>query len=232
MNSSTIHIYNTPLILTGNPEIQFTYKGSDFVYFTIHPDVDWYAAQLSCLYWGGNLATIQSAVEDNLLFYSITDFVNRYSCHIGLNDIQHDAGTDENAFVWVDGSNSTYRNFGTLVVEYPVSDENHDCVRARYRNTFEILSQGWVNAECTTSRGCYYCSKPGMYVHYNHANKYKKISVITEYIYIQFYIINRISHTFTAKGPDIFGNFRENLVEFWIQKGLFLATVLQLDSSV
>ena len=78
-----------------------------------------------------------------------------------MNDIQHDAGTDESAFVWVDGSNSTYRNFGTLAVEFPVANENHDCVRARYRSTFGVLSQGWANVECTTARGCYYCSKPG-----------------------------------------------------------------------
>ena len=86
---------------------------------------------------------------------------NHYSCHIGLNDIQHDAGIDESAFVWVDGSNSTYRNLGTVETNLPTAYEIHDCVRARYRSTFGILSQRWVNSECTTARSCYYCSKPG-----------------------------------------------------------------------
>ena len=156
------HEYDIPPIHTGNPDVQFTYRNADFGYFTIFPELDWYTAQLSCLDWGGNLATIQSTVEDNLLFYSITDFVSGYSCHIGLNDIQHDAGTDESGFVWVDGSNSRYRNFGTLGGNYPISIEDRYCVRARYRNT-GILSQGWVNVECTTARGCFYCSKPGKY---------------------------------------------------------------------
>ena len=165
------HEYNIPPIHTGNPDAQFTYRDADFGHFTTYPAVDWYAAQLSCLDWGGNLATIQSAVEDNLLFYSITNYLGRFSCHIGLNDIQNDAGNDENAFVWVDGSNSTYRNFGTLGRNYPIPIEDHDCVRARYRNT-GILSQGWVNVECTTTRGCFYCSKPGKYIIIMNRNKY------------------------------------------------------------
>ena len=148
----------------GSPDVQFSYGNSDFGYFTITPAVDWYTAQLSCSDWGGNLATIQSAVEDYLLFYSITNYLGRLSCYIGLNDIQNDAGNDENAFVWVDGSNSTYRNFGTLGGNYPISKEDHDCVRLRYRSTSGVLSQGWVNAECNTVRGCYCCSKPGTYI--------------------------------------------------------------------
>ena len=69
---------------------------------------------------------------------------------------------DESEFVWVDGSTSSYRNFGTLKYYFPRADNNYDCVRHRYRVNDE-LSQGWLNIPCNKEKNCYFCSKPGNY---------------------------------------------------------------------
>ena len=95
-----------------------------------------------------------------MLFYSIPDLEITFTCHIGLNDINNEAGTDGDAFVWVDGSNSTYRNFGTLLHNFPISEDDYHCVRHRYR-VDGTLSQGWLNEPCTDERNCYFCNKPG-----------------------------------------------------------------------
>ena len=111
--------------------------------------------------WGGNLATITSAVEDSLLLYSNPNLAITNTCHIGLNDIDKEAGTDGLAFVWIDNSTSSYRKWGTLNIIYPVATANFDCVRHRYRNGTGELSQGWVNAACSAERNCYFCSRTG-----------------------------------------------------------------------
>ena len=80
-----------------------------------------------------------------------------------MNDIDNEAGTDGSAFVWIDGSTSSYRNWGNLDIVYPVANTNYDCVRFRYRNNSGVLSQGWLNDPCTVARNCYFCSKPGTY---------------------------------------------------------------------
>ncbi|KAI6658177.1 Macrophage mannose receptor 1 [Oopsacas minuta] len=147
--------------VTGTPDIELTYDNSAIGFFT-STDTTWFTSQLACLNWGGNLATIKSAVEDSLLFYSITDLDNAFSCLIGLNDIDVDAGTDASAFVWVDGSNSTYRNFVSETgIISPSGVADHDCVRFRYMNLDDLLSAGWINRACQLTRNCYFCNKQG-----------------------------------------------------------------------
>ena len=118
------------------------------------PDTNQTVSQTQCINWGGNLATIESAVEDSLLFYSIPDLSTTFTCHIGLNKI---GGAD---FVWIDGSTSSYRNWGTLITNFSIS--NGDCVGHRYRSG-GVLSQGWLNRPCNVTRNCYFCSKSGKY---------------------------------------------------------------------
>ena len=96
-----------------------------------------------------------------MLFYSNPDLSLTNTCHIGLNDIDDEAGTDGDAFVWIDNSTSSYRKWGTLAYEFPRSNANYDCVRHRYRDGAGELSQGWFNALCTNERNCYFCSKSG-----------------------------------------------------------------------
>ena len=142
----------------------FTYDDTDFVYFQTTPDTNQSDAQAQCSNWGGNLATIKSAVEDSLLLYSSPDLVTTFTCHIGLNDIDIEVGTDGSAFVWIDDSTSSYRNWGTLGNNYPLESTDFDCVRHRYITaTGGALSEGWLNNPCNTTRNCYLCSKPGKY---------------------------------------------------------------------
>ena len=99
-----------------------------------------------------------------MLLYSSPDLDTIFTCHVGLNDIDNEAGTNGDAFAWIDGSTSSYRNWGTLLNNNPVATTDFDCVRNRYRRADE-LSQGWLNAPCRFARNCYFCSKPGKYWH-------------------------------------------------------------------
>ena len=140
--------------------VSFTYYDTDFAFFQTSPYIDQPDAQTQCINWGGNLATINSAVEDDLLFYSIPDLETTFTCHIGLKDIDN-ANDDGDAYVWIDGSISTYRKWGTLTYSYPLPSISYDCVRHRYR-TDSVLSEGWLNAPCSNTRNCYFCNKQGI----------------------------------------------------------------------
>ena len=85
-------------------EIIFDY--STYAVFTKDPlsrKIAWSTAQSECVTWGGNLVTIDSKQVDSLLYYMTSD----YTCWIGLNDRDNEAGNISSAFVWVDGSTST-----------------------------------------------------------------------------------------------------------------------------
>ena len=137
-------------------EVSFTYDDTDFAFFQRISSINQPNAQTQCINWGGNLSTIKSAVEDSLLLYSIPDLSTTYTCHIGLNKI------GRTVFVWIDGSPSSYRNWGTLLFNFPRSNEGYDCVRYRYRSG-GVLSQGWSNEPCSDTKNCYFCSRPGKY---------------------------------------------------------------------
>ena len=98
-----------------------------------------------------------------MLFYSIPDLSRTFTCYIGLNDINNEADTEGDAFVWIDGSTSSYRKWGTLGTMYPKNDTDFDCVRYRYSIGGGVISQGWVNAPCSETRNCYFCSKSGIW---------------------------------------------------------------------
>ena len=146
--------------------IEVTFKNTTFGIFTT-PNVSnstWLAAQDSCTVWAGNLATIESLQEDTLLYY-LTDVDTYYSCWIGLNDRDNEAGTNGSAFIWVDGSNSTYRQFATTPFSQPNdTDGSRDCVGFRFKNDTE-LSDGWNNRDCNDSAQCYFCQKSGKSYH-------------------------------------------------------------------
>ena len=75
--------------------------------------------------WNGDLATVKSQHEDSLLLHSIVTIQN-VSCFIGLNNRANNAMTNVSAYVWVDGSDSTYRQFGDSLgesVSYLVMDK-------------------------------------------------------------------------------------------------------------
>ena len=144
------------IFLAMTPEQEFIFDDTRFGYFSDTPDTNWLNAQLNCISWGGNLATIKSEEEDSLLLYTTTD--THFSCYIGLNDILNEANGIEGDYTWVDGSSGLYRNFEQ---GFPASIVDHDCVRFRYRMASGDFSQGWVNGVCSLPYNCHFCTKSG-----------------------------------------------------------------------
>ena len=74
--------------------------------------------------------------------------------------------TNASLFVWVDGSDSAYRQFGdSFNLSFPIGSvegNTDDCVRFRFTSDGEI-SNGWLNQGCNVSRSCYFCNRPGKY---------------------------------------------------------------------
>ena len=138
-------------------EIIFDY--STYAVFTKEPlsrKIAWTTAQSNCMNWGGNLVTIDSKQVDSLLYYITSD----YTCWIGLNDRDNEAGNNGSAFVWVDGSNSTYRQWDTINNNEPDGANNaeYNCVSLRYRNG---AASGWDDRTCDAFVYCYFCQKSG-----------------------------------------------------------------------
>ena len=117
--------------------------------------ISWQAADESCLNMGRNLATISSKQIDSLLYYLPT---HEYSCWIGLFDIFTEAGNKSSAFIWANGNESTYRQFGTTDGAKPDdTDGTEDCVIFRYNGS--VLSDGWDDRSCDDLQDCYFCQK-------------------------------------------------------------------------
>ena len=94
--------------------------------------------------------------------YYLTDINRYFATWIGLNDRSVEAGTDENSFVWEDGSDSTYRQFATSPESQAYPRAAGDCVSFRYnRSPFSTLSNGWHDRRCGSTVFSYFCSKPG-----------------------------------------------------------------------
>ena len=93
-----------------------------------------------------------------MLYYSTTDIQTHFSCYIGLNGIQNEAGTDVSMYTWVDGSSSIYRNFEN---GFPTNIDDRDCVRFRYNTGGGVKSDGWLNQRCSFETNCHFCSRSG-----------------------------------------------------------------------
>ena len=145
------------LYLARNVDREVTIDDATYGYFSTTPDLNtWITARLNCIDWGGNLTTIDSKQIDSLLYYMIA---LEYKCWIGLNDITIEAGTNGNAFVWVDGSTSTYRQWDTIYNNEPDDpDGTRDCVAFRY---FDGAANGWDDRTCDAYVSCYFCQKSG-----------------------------------------------------------------------
>ena len=139
---------------------ELTFEDSTFVIFTTFPRISWSAARDGCISWGGNIATIKSLQQDSLL-HDLADIDLYYASWIGLNGRDTEAGNNPNGFVWVDGSNSNYRQFATTPSSYPSGvTVGSDCVSFRYKN-LSVISDGWYDRECNGAVFSYYCNKQG-----------------------------------------------------------------------
>ena len=151
---STVFLY-----LARNVDREVSIEDATYGYFSTTDSNTWITAQLNCIDWGGNLTTIDSKQIDSLLYYMIT---LEYKCWIGLNDIAFEAGTNGNAFVWVDGSGSasTYRQWDTIYNNEPdgATNAEFDCVSFRY---LDGASNGWDDRTCNVYAYCYFCQKSG-----------------------------------------------------------------------
>ena len=137
-------------------EEEIIFDDSTYALFTTSSKIYWTTAQSECVNWGGNLVTIDSKQVDSLLYYMSSG----YTCWIGLNDRDNEAGNNGSAFVWVDGSTSTYRQWDTVYNNEPDGNINpdYDCVSFRYANG---AASGWDDRTCDAYSFCYFCQKPG-----------------------------------------------------------------------
>ncbi|KAI6647376.1 hypothetical protein LOD99_12372 [Oopsacas minuta] len=117
-------------------------EGTCFTYWTSSGIISWEESRLQCLSRGYDLASVSSS-EENSLLYSIISGPS-FQCWIGLNDIEN-----EGTFVWVDGSNSTFRQFH---VNEPNGGTIANCVQ-----TWNLPTETWNDGICDDPYNCYFC---------------------------------------------------------------------------
>lgn len=79
----------------------------------------WEDAENICKAYGGHLASISSQSDQNFMFTNIKQYTNGHFW-IGYND-----RANESVFVWTDGANSTFTNWGYK--EPNDYNKNEDC---------------------------------------------------------------------------------------------------------
>nr|XP_057939161.1 alpha-N-acetylgalactosamine-specific lectin-like isoform X2 [Doryrhamphus excisus]XP_057939163.1 alpha-N-acetylgalactosamine-specific lectin-like isoform X2 [Doryrhamphus excisus] len=99
----------------------------------IHEERTFEDAELVCNSLGGNLASVTSAVENEI----ILELTKGLTTWIGFNDIEVDE-----TFVWTDGTTPSFTNFENDIE--PV-DEAEDCVLINGNGDF------WDDEDCTSN---------------------------------------------------------------------------------
>ena len=117
-------------------------EGRCYNYFT-SGGINWNNARANCQARGGDLATITSDEENNMV-YSIETLTS--DCWIGLNDVAY-----ENVFKWADGDSSSYRYWDS---GEPNNLSGEDCVSMRKKKK-------WNDISCGLIYYCYFCSTAG-----------------------------------------------------------------------
>ena len=141
----TYCIYQIVPFLVNNGECQFTNNDSCYRTFQlVHPTINWYAAQLSCIVWGGNLVSITSETENTILYYRTP--YSAENCWIGLTN------RNEEGYYWIDGEQSSYNNL--------TNDLLNDEINIDYcgMNKLEGLNN-WNATNCDATAQCYICER-------------------------------------------------------------------------
>ena len=127
------------------------YDGSFYRAFEVSDGINWLDAQSSCAVWGGDLTSITTERENNLLYTAISDTVS--NCWIGLFERDGDG-----VYQWVDGTALSYTNWAANEPNTPTTD-----------NCVEMNSNGnWTNLDCDAERNWFICEtnlsniSPGM----------------------------------------------------------------------
>ena len=121
------------------------YNGSCYRAFEVSVGINWLDAQSSCAVWGGDLTSITTERENNLLYTAISDTVS--NCWIGL----YEKGGD-GVYQWVDGTALSYTNWTGST---PTAVSTTDCVQM---NT--IGAGNWIAADCEGTSNSFICKKP------------------------------------------------------------------------
>ncbi|KAI6650358.1 Receptor-type tyrosine-protein phosphatase alpha isoform X4 [Oopsacas minuta] len=127
------------------------YEGSCITFHIVDTGLTWAESEMNCLTFNGHLASIASAIESDI-FTNISNTTDR-RCWIGLNDRDIEAGLDGDQFSWIDGSNSTYRNFFDFEPTNNLPQED-----GTYLQTFTD-DIGWINVNGSITYDCYFCKK-------------------------------------------------------------------------
>ena len=121
------------------------YEGSCYRAFEVSVGISWLDAQSSCVVWGGDLTSITTERENNLLYTAVNDTVSNF--WIGLYERDGDG-----MYQWVDGTVMSLTNWtGTA----PTPDSTHDCVQ------MDTNGAGmWIAADCEATSNSFICIKP------------------------------------------------------------------------
>ena len=118
------------------------YEGSCYRAFEVSGGINWLDAQSSCAVWGGDLTSITTERENNLLYTIIDGSWN--GTWIGLFDKNGDG-----ILHWVDGAELNYTYWA---VGINVSNNTRDCI--------ELLTDAtWNNTYCDEEKNRFICKK-------------------------------------------------------------------------
>ena len=121
---------------------ELIYDGSCYRSAVLIDGITWSDAQSSCENWGGDLTSISSERENNLLFTMNTDAVS--DTWLGLYDVDRNG-----SYQWIDGTLYDYTHWST---GNPSNNLNEDCIWMYPDST-------WDDFPCYVSRRRYICKR-------------------------------------------------------------------------
>ena len=120
------------------------YEGSCYRAFEVSDGINWLDAQSSCAVWGGDLTSITTERENNLLYTAISDTVS--NCWIGLYERDGDG-----MYQWVDGTVLNYTNWTGIAHN---DGNTNDCIQ------MSISGDGsWIATDCEGTTDSFICKK-------------------------------------------------------------------------
>lgn len=106
-------------------------------------DVTWFVADEACRDFGAHLTSVHNAAEHNRI---VSELISTDNTWLGLND-----QVAEGAYVWSDGSDFVYENWGS---GEPNNDTGEDCVEFDRNKSFR-----WNDDNCDLTRP-FVCKAP------------------------------------------------------------------------
>ncbi len=121
-------------------------SANGYCYKAVKSTQTWANAEAACKTWGGNLASVGSALENGAVNKTAVGICGSVSAWIGLNDL-----TIEGKYVWTDATPFGYKNWA---VNQPDNAGNVEDV-------VEMLATGtWNDLAPANTLGCYVCKRP------------------------------------------------------------------------